>query len=35
MARDPKRQRLVDTSIFVGELDLEIVDGCGERHVIR
>ena len=32
VARDAQAQRLVDAAIGVGELDLEVVDGRGQRH---
>ena len=32
MPRHTQRQRLVDVSIDVGELDIEVIDRCGESH---
>src|SRR5665647_613671 len=32
LLRDTKRERLVDAAVDVRELDVEVVDRCGERH---
>src|SRR5207247_2421257 len=34
VARDAKRQRVVDVAIRIGEIDLDVVDGRGQRHVL-
>src|SRR3982751_926539 len=33
MTRDPQRQRFVDAAIVIREVDVEVVDGCLQRHL--
>ena len=33
MLGHPQRDRLVDTAVGVCQVDIKVVDGCGERHL--
>lgn len=35
MARDARSPRLIDVPVVLGELDVEGMDDCGERHQAR